>query len=433
MGEQMQRAPHDGLDRIFDGIRGWGVRRRSRGDRWLGGVCAGVADRFGVDPVVVRAAFILLGLLAGVGVPAYLLAWSVLPDRTGVSAAEDAVRHGDPGSVVLLVVTAVAVFSGFPWWFGSHGHRGFPGGLLVLAVFVWWALRRSGGGLPRRRRGRQPTSGTPHTVTGHPATPHPATPHTGTQPSATQPDQATQPLAWSPGASAPRFAAVSPRSLPRRSGGLLMALVAIGAALLAYGVTLWFSDTRFFTGDHHVIALAVALALIGMLVTGLGVAGWRTGLVGLLAAVLAVTTLSAGAVGSLDRFGGRVGDAVWRPSVAGSGTTYRLLAGQGRLDLTGIHPRITGPAPTQPVSIGAGDLRIVVPADVTVRVDGHVQLGRITAPGDVAPPGDWGRGGGPDLYGGSDVSRAVTVGSGTPQLVVDAEVLVGQLIVTKES
>jgi len=404
MGEQMQRAPHDGLDRIFDGIRGWGVRRRSRGDRWLGGVCAGVADRFGVDPVVVRAAFILLGLLAGVGVPAYLLAWSVLPDRTGVSAAEDAVRHGDPGSVVLLVVTAVAVFSGFPWWFGSHGHRGFPGGLLVLAVFVWWALRRSGGGLPRRRRGRQPTSGTPHTVTGHPATPHPATPHTGT-----------------------------PRSLPRRSGGLLMALVAIGAALLAYGVTLWFSDTRFFTGDHHVIALAVALALIGMLVTGLGVAGWRTGLVGLLAAVLAVTTLSAGAVGSLDRFGGRVGDAVWRPSVAGSGTTYRLLAGQGRLDLTGIHPRITGPAPTQPVSIGAGDLRIVVPADVTVRVDGHVQLGRITAPGDVAPPGDWGRGGGPDLYGGSDVSRAVTVGSGTPQLVVDAEVLVGQLIVTKES
>jgi phage shock protein PspC (stress-responsive transcriptional regulator) len=54
--------------------------RRSRSDRVLGGVCAGIARSMGVDPVLVRIAAVLLALLSGgTAVVAYLLAWVLIP------------------------------------------------------------------------------------------------------------------------------------------------------------------------------------------------------------------------------------------------------------------------------------------------------------------------------------------------------------------
>jgi phage shock protein PspC (stress-responsive transcriptional regulator) len=53
---------------------------RSRNDRVLGGVCAGIARSLGVDPVIVRLVAVLVGLFsAGAAVLAYLLAWVLLP------------------------------------------------------------------------------------------------------------------------------------------------------------------------------------------------------------------------------------------------------------------------------------------------------------------------------------------------------------------
>ena len=53
---------------------------RSRSDRILGGVCAGIARSVGVDPIIVRLVAVLLGLFsAGAAVLAYLLAWVLLP------------------------------------------------------------------------------------------------------------------------------------------------------------------------------------------------------------------------------------------------------------------------------------------------------------------------------------------------------------------
>ena len=44
----------------------------------------------------------------------------------------------------LVAGLAIALFSGFPWWFGGHdGAWGFPWGLLVLAAIVWVVVRRS--------------------------------------------------------------------------------------------------------------------------------------------------------------------------------------------------------------------------------------------------------------------------------------------------
>lgn len=53
--------------------------RRSRDDRWLGGVCGGLAVATGVATWVWRLAFLMLFLCAGSGVVLYLLAWWLVP------------------------------------------------------------------------------------------------------------------------------------------------------------------------------------------------------------------------------------------------------------------------------------------------------------------------------------------------------------------
>jgi phage shock protein PspC (stress-responsive transcriptional regulator) len=53
---------------------------RSRSDRVVGGVCGGIARSIGVDPVLVRIAAVLIGLVsAGAAVLAYLVAWVLIP------------------------------------------------------------------------------------------------------------------------------------------------------------------------------------------------------------------------------------------------------------------------------------------------------------------------------------------------------------------
>jgi phage shock protein PspC (stress-responsive transcriptional regulator) len=55
---------------------------RSRDDRWLGGVCGGVATYTGLDPTLVRL-LVVLGTLLGVGslVLVYLVAWILVPQE----------------------------------------------------------------------------------------------------------------------------------------------------------------------------------------------------------------------------------------------------------------------------------------------------------------------------------------------------------------
>jgi phage shock protein PspC (stress-responsive transcriptional regulator) len=53
--------------------------RRSRSDRWLGGVCGGIARFTDVDAWIWRLMFALLTLCAGTGVLVYLLMWIFIP------------------------------------------------------------------------------------------------------------------------------------------------------------------------------------------------------------------------------------------------------------------------------------------------------------------------------------------------------------------
>jgi len=55
--------------------------RRSRRDRWLGGVCGGLGLASGMDAWIWRLVFVLFTLTFGFGVVIYLLLWIFVPDE----------------------------------------------------------------------------------------------------------------------------------------------------------------------------------------------------------------------------------------------------------------------------------------------------------------------------------------------------------------
>ena len=57
------------------------VVRRSRTERVIAGVCGGVGRYLGVDPVLLRIAFIILALANGLGLIAYVVAWVAIPEE----------------------------------------------------------------------------------------------------------------------------------------------------------------------------------------------------------------------------------------------------------------------------------------------------------------------------------------------------------------
>ncbi len=56
----------------------------------VGGVAAGLADYFDVDPTIVRVGFVALALLGGLAVPLYVAGWLLIPDEdSDMSVAEE--------------------------------------------------------------------------------------------------------------------------------------------------------------------------------------------------------------------------------------------------------------------------------------------------------------------------------------------------------
>lgn len=54
---------------------------RSKSDRVLGGVCAGLGNFFTIDPVLVRVLWAVSFFIGGVGLLAYLVAWIIIPEE----------------------------------------------------------------------------------------------------------------------------------------------------------------------------------------------------------------------------------------------------------------------------------------------------------------------------------------------------------------
>lgn len=54
---------------------------RSRKNRILGGVCGGLGEYFGIDPVIVRLAWAFFAFMGGSGILAYFIAWLIIPEN----------------------------------------------------------------------------------------------------------------------------------------------------------------------------------------------------------------------------------------------------------------------------------------------------------------------------------------------------------------
>ena len=66
--------------------------RRSGTEKMFGGVCGGLAEYSGIDPVLWRVGFVGLTLAGGAGVVVYLLLWVLMPSGP--------LRPGDSPSAV---------------------------------------------------------------------------------------------------------------------------------------------------------------------------------------------------------------------------------------------------------------------------------------------------------------------------------------------
>jgi phage shock protein C len=62
-------------------VSGERVLRRSTDDRVIAGVAGGLGRYLGVDPVVLRIAFVILTVAGGSGIVLYLLGWLLIPEE----------------------------------------------------------------------------------------------------------------------------------------------------------------------------------------------------------------------------------------------------------------------------------------------------------------------------------------------------------------
>jgi phage shock protein C len=79
------------------GPRSYRPLRRIGAGRVLAGVAGGLADYLEVDVTVVRIGFVVLTLLGGIAIPAYLACWLLIPEQgTEATLVDDVLyRVGD--------------------------------------------------------------------------------------------------------------------------------------------------------------------------------------------------------------------------------------------------------------------------------------------------------------------------------------------------
>lgn len=115
----------------------WTVRR-STTDTKLAGLAGGVAEHWGIDPVLVRVGWVLLALSGGVGLVLYVAGWLLIPLQGRATAPVDdllgdtARRWSKEVWLTLVVVACLAAFAVF----GSMSPFGV--GPAVIIACIWY-------------------------------------------------------------------------------------------------------------------------------------------------------------------------------------------------------------------------------------------------------------------------------------------------------
>ncbi len=473
-----------GTDGFFDSARRMGITRSD--DRWIGGVAAGVADRFGIDPLIVRGVLFLTFFISGAGLLLYGIAWALLPERQdGRIHLQEALRgHFDSALAGAIVLVIIGSSWGNGWW--SHWGRWWGGpfewlsGLLWFAAVVTVVIVGINALSNRKKRavgtaGPNPTGphhgpaqpgpghqGTTHHGSGHHGaaaqTPtYTGAPFTSAAPEATVPAATTD---WTTSATAPlptvatapfdhaaatayQAAPVSPTAgpqvqspylpKPRPQGpGRTMTSAVLGLALLAGAVLLLVHRTGSGSWPVALMWFGITVVIIGLGIVITGLRGRRSGVLGF----LAITAMIASSPVFLWQVSNDVtGDhrdlvadgtptVVTDPVTAAGGYSYGV--GDARLDLTGLDLKgFTVEHPlVVPVQLGIGELTVLVPNDIGVSADVRTGIG--VTRWDVS----WSE----DRSGTqANVLGNTSVNHSDPILVLDAEVGIGEFILKEQS
>ncbi|MEU2667492.1 PspC domain-containing protein [Streptomyces sp. NPDC007164] len=372
--------------------------RRSPQHKVVAGVCGGLGRYCDVDPVIFRIVLGVLSVTGGIGLIFYGFAWLLVPvDGEEENEARRLLSGRVEGASLIAVLLALIGCGLFLSMLGNGGTLAFSAmlSLAVVGFAVWTQARRTAAPEdPLHPATAQAVADAPPEVK---APPTPGSPSWWRDPivkdGTTGPvgagylwgpaDAVVPPRAARPAGAAPKDPFCPPRREPGTRGptsiGGLVFLFALIAGGLGTGLS-WESQPL---GTSLQFGLAGALAVfgLGMLVSAfLGRTGFGTVMLSMITAVL----LACASALPKDISTQWVREG-WRPaSVAAVQPHYQLGTGVARLDLTGITvPR--GDTLTTGVGVGAGRVVVIVPKEVTVKVDARSGLGDITLP--VSRPG----------------------------------------------
>jgi phage shock protein PspC (stress-responsive transcriptional regulator) len=353
------------------------LRRRAT-DRVIGGVAAGIADYFNIDPVLVRAIFVGLVVFGGAGILLYLGAWLLIPvEGRDQSPLELFLPRLGWLPAVVLVLVAIGFIYGvvFPSYDGSFYMDIRAIGVVALVVIGIYLLRRGG-----------PSEAGAPAASSAAAAPAAAAPFSGGQPAAAAPRAAEprSPLAWY------ITAAV---------------LIAVGvAAVIDRATTVTLLPGQFF---------GLALTVIG---AGLVIGSWWGRARVLILPALLVLLIGIPAAFMTVPVQGGIGGPYYAPtSMDELEDHYQLAFGKLTLDLTQL------PVSTEPIevsaAVSAGGLEVVVPENAQLQVDTDVGAGFSYVLGDS--------------QGGTDLTNHYVSGDLGRLIVLDLDVGLGGIEVDK--
>lgn len=139
---------------FYDQLRKSPVARKD--SQWVGGVATGIADYFKVDVVLIRGIFVVLGVLGGLGMVLYGLAWALLPDTEGKIHLESAGnRNWTSGMTGAVLIFALGIFPA-PWFLDSLAPVLWP--LAIVAAIVFIIFSRKNTRFARPNQSRKPAS-----------------------------------------------------------------------------------------------------------------------------------------------------------------------------------------------------------------------------------------------------------------------------------
>lgn len=135
---------------------------RSRKDKIIAGVCGGIGEYFGIDPVIIRIIAVVLFFWGGSGILAYIIGMIIIPvapfaedvqlkkvvkKEVVKEKKETTPASGDSGALIIGLILVIVggiflmrnlpIFDNFYWWIRHQiGHLFWPLVLIFIGSFI---------------------------------------------------------------------------------------------------------------------------------------------------------------------------------------------------------------------------------------------------------------------------------------------------------